>query len=31
MHTTEAFPDVKVELNELQYLKNPQVLTNMQA
>ena len=27
----KAFPNVKVELNELQYLKNPQVLTNMQA
>ena len=27
----KAFPGVNVELNELQYLKNPQVLTNMQA
>ena len=27
----KAFPRVEVELNELQYLKNPQVLTNMQA
>lgn len=27
----KAFPGVKVELNKLQYLKNPQVLTNIQA
>ena len=27
----KAFPGVDVELNELQYLKNPQILTNMQA
>ena len=27
----KAFPEVEVELNELQYLKNPKVLTNMQA
>ena len=27
----KAFPEVSVELIELQYLKNPQVLTNMQA
>ena len=27
----KAFPDVEVELSELQYLRNPQVLTNMQA
>ena len=27
----KAFPKVEVKLNELQYLKNPQVLTNMQA
>ena len=27
----KAFPRVEVELNELQYLKNPKVLTNMHA
>lgn len=27
----KAFPDMDIELNDLQYLKNPQVLKNMQA
>ena len=27
----KAFPEVSVELDSLQYLKNPRVLTNMQA
>lgn len=27
----KAFPDVNIEINDLQYLKNPQVLRNMQA
>lgn len=27
----KAFPEIELELNDLQYLKNPQVLKNMQA